>query len=324
MNHPHYPELFVRSKLNPILTAASWPYPAHSVFNPGAVRLLDGSTLLLCRVEDRTGRSHLCTATSSNGIDDWSIDSMPTLLGNPEAFPEEIWGIEDPRITRIEGSDDYYIVYTAFGRDGPCVAMARTRDFITFDRMGLAMQADNKDAALLSQRIAGDLVLVHRPSTANASHMWISVSPDGKNWGGHQIMLPARKGGWWDANKVGLGPPPIKTERGWLVLYHGVRRHASGSIYRVGLALFDLEHPSVCLRRGRFWVFGPEAPYELSGDVSHVVFPTGITIADDQDTVYVYYGAADSSVCLAFASIRELLEWLDAEGTDFESDGRHG
>ena len=128
MNNQH-PELFHRHKLNPILTAADWPYPVNSVFNPGATLLPDGTTLLLCRVEDRRGHSHLCAARSANGVDDWQIDPQPTLLADPEHFPEELWGIEDPRITYVPELDQYAVVYTAYTRDGPGVALALTEDF---------------------------------------------------------------------------------------------------------------------------------------------------------------------------------------------------
>ena len=97
--------------------------------------------------------------------------------------------------------------------------------------------------------------------------MWISYSPDLRHWGSHKVILEARRGGWWDANKIGLCSPPIETAKGWLVIYHGVRQTASGSIYRLGLALFDLEKPEICLQRGDSWMFGPEAPYERGGDV---------------------------------------------------------
>ena len=141
--------------------------------------------------------------------------------------------------------------------------------------------------------------------------MWISYSPDLRHWGDHKIILEAHRGGWWDANKIGLCSPPIETKRGWLVIYHGVRQTASGSIYRLGLALFDLENPSICLKRGDSWMFGPEASYERSGDVKDVVFPCGQTIGADGDSINLYYGAADSVVALATGSIRTLLAWLD-------------
>ncbi len=310
-----YKTLLHRHPKNPILTAADWPYPAHTVFNPGATRLADGTTLLLCRVEDRRGHSHLCAARSANGVDGWIIDPKPTLLPDPEHYPEELWGIEDPRITFVEELGKYAVAYTAFSKDGPGVALALTKDFQQFERFGLIMQPDDKDAALLPRRIGNNFALIHRPMTDSGAHVWISFSPDLRNWGGHKLALLARKGAWWDANKVGLSPPLIETARGWLMIYHGVRNTAAGSLYRVGLALFATDNPGQCLLRGDEWVFGPETAYETQGDVGNVAFPCGYTIGADGDTLNIYYGAADTSIALATASIRELLGWLDEHGS---------
>ena len=173
MSNQH-PELFLRHPFNPILTANDWPYPAHSVFNPGAALLPDGTTLLLCRVEDRRGHSHLCAARSANGIDNWKIDSQPTLLADPGHFPEELWGIEDPRITYVPELRQYAVVYTAYTRNGPGVSLALTEDFHHFDRYGLIMQPEDKDAALLPCRVGGNWALIHRPVSFPGAHMWIS------------------------------------------------------------------------------------------------------------------------------------------------------
>ncbi len=305
------PELFRRHKLNPILTAADWPYPINSVFNPAATLLADGTTLLLCRVEDRRGHSHLTAARSANGVDDWQIDPQPTMLAEPDKHPEELWGIEDPRVTFIPELKKYAIVYTAYTRDGPGVALAFTEDFRAFERFGLIMSPEDKDAALLPHRIGGNWALIHRPVSAPRAHMWISYSPDLHHWGSHKIMLESRRGAWWDANKIGLSPPPIETPQGWLVIYHGVKHTAAGCIYRLGLALFDLQSPERCIKRGDEWVFGPVEPYEQHGDVGNVVFPCGYTIAPDGDTLNLYYGAADTSIGLATGSLRALLEWLE-------------
>jgi len=310
-----YETFFQRHEGNPILTAADWPYPAHSVFNAGATRLHDGTTLLLCRVEDRSGLSHLCAARSANGIDGWVMDAAPTLRPDPEHYPEELWGIEDPRITFVDELGKYVVAYTAFSKGGPGVALALTEDFRHFERYGLVMQPDDKDAALLPRRIDGNFALLHRPMTDSGAHVWISFSPDLRNWGGHKLALQARRGGWWDANKVGLSPPLIETPRGWLMLYHGVRQTAAGCLYRLGVALFDLEKPDRCIARGDSWIFGPEAPYERHGDVSNVAFPCGYTLGPDGDTINLYYGAADTSVALAFGSISQLLRWLDENGS---------
>jgi len=309
MNNRH-PELLQRHKLNPLLTAADWPYPVHSVFNPGAVLLPDGTTLLLCRVEDRSGLSHLCAARSANGLDHWRIDPRPTLVPDPEHYPEELSGIEDPRITFVPELKKYAVAYTAYTRDGPGVALALTEDFRRFERLGGIMSPEDKDAALLPHRIDGHWALIHRPVSAPEAHMWISYSTDLKHWGSHKLMLEARRGAWWDANKIGLSTPPIETPQGWLVIYHGVRLTAAGCLYRLGLALFDLLAPERCLKRSREWFFGPEEPYERNGDVGYVVFPCGYTLAPDGDTLRVYYGAADMSIALATGSLSAMLEWL--------------
>jgi predicted GH43/DUF377 family glycosyl hydrolase len=303
--------LFSRHKQNPILTAADWPYPANTVFNPGATLLADGTTLLLCRVEDRRGHSHLCVARSANGVDGWRIDPQPTLLADPEHFPEELWGIEDPRITYVPELSKYVVVYTAYTRDGPGVSLALTEDFHSFERYGVIMPPEDKDAALFPHRIDGHWALIHRPVSAPRAHMWISYSLDLRHWGNHKLILTARRGAWWDANKIGLSPPPIETPQGWLVIYHGVRLTPAGCIYRLGLALFDLHQPERCLKRSDEWVFGPEEPYERRGDVDDVVFPCGHTILPDGDTIRLYYGAADSSIALATGSIRAMLAWLE-------------
>jgi len=314
-----YDILFHRNEANPILTAADWPYPVHSVFNPGATLLKDGTTLILCRVEDRRGHSHLCAARSVNGVDGWIIDEEPTLYPDPDNYPEEIWGIEDPRITFIEELGKYAIVYTAFSKGGPSVALAMTEDFQRFERYGVIMQPDDKDAALLPRRINGRFALVHRPANHFSAHIWIIFSPDLCNWGTHKLLLKARKGAWWDANKIGLSPPLIETSRGWLMIYHGVRITASGALYRLGLALFSIEERSRCLLRGDSWIFGPETAYELHGDVDNVTFPCGYTIGSDGDTISLYYGTADTSIALATGSLRILLDWLDQHGFPAET-----
>jgi predicted GH43/DUF377 family glycosyl hydrolase len=176
------------------------------------------------------------------------------------------------------------------------------------------MPPEDKDAALFPHTFEGRWALLHRPVATQPrqmAHIWLSWSPDLHYWGDNQILLPAREGGWWDAHKVGLGPPPLLTVRGWLLLFHGVRVTAAGSIYRLGLALLEADRPQRLLARSSEWVFGPREPYEISGDVPAVVFPCGWLLDDDGDTLRLYYGAADTSICLATASLQALLDWLD-------------
>lgn len=303
--------LFERHSRNPILTAADWPHTVNTVFNPGAVRLPDGTTLLLCRVEDRRGLSSLWAARSNNGTDDWAIDPEPTLPPLPSEQPSEAWGVEDARIVWLDELHKYAITYTAYSRAGPAVAMALTEDFVKFERFGPLTPPEDKDAALLPMRFNGRWLLIHRPQTGLYSSIWLSESPDLVNWGRHQLLMEPRLGSWWDSQRIGLGPPLIETKQGWLMLYHGTHQTAAGSLYRMGVALMDRANPVRCLRRSDEWIFGPRESYEREGDVSDVVFPCGCTIGDDGDTLNLYYGAADTSIGLATARISEILRWLE-------------
>ncbi len=306
----HYPDLFKRHPANPILKASMWPYPTNSVFNPG-VADLDDETLLLVRVEDRRGFSHFTVARSRNGIDHWEIEREPALSPEPKDHPEEVWGIEDPRIVYLDEAEEWAITYTAFSSGGPLVSLATTKDFKTFKRLGPVMPPEDKDAALFPKRFGERWLMLHRPVPVSqlGAHIWLSYSPDLKHWGDHGILIEARRGGWWDANKIGLGPPPLRTSEGWLILYHGVRQTAAGCLYRLGLALLDLEVPSRVLRRSDEWVFGPEMAYERAGDVADVVFPCG-WILDRKGKIRLYYGAADTSIALAIGELDQILDYV--------------
>ncbi|PYQ98428.1 MAG: glycosidase [Acidobacteria bacterium] len=310
MGNRQFRTLFHRSDSNPILTAQAWPYPANSVFNAGAA-LVDRQTLLLVRVEDRRGISHLTVARSADGVGGWVIDPHPTFTPSPDTHPEEVWGIEDPRLTWLDERQCWAVAYTAYSPAGPLVSLACTKDFRTFTRLGPVMPPEDKDAALFPVRFDDRWAMLHRPVATAAStgaHIWVSFSPDLKHWGDHHVLIPSRLGGWWDARKIGLSAPPLETPDGWLILYHGVRRTAGGCLYRLGLALLDRDDPRRVLRRSDEWVFGPTEPYELNGDVPGVVFPCGWI--RDGDEIRLYYGAADSCVGLATAKLSELLEFV--------------
>ena len=171
----------------------------------------------------------------------------------------------------------YVIAYTAYGPGGPCVALARTEDFQSVEHLGVVMPPEDKNASLLPRRIDGHFVLFHRPvSTLGArADVWLSKSRDLRSWTTPEPVMQSRSGPWWDASRIGMGPPPIETPHGWLALYHGVKQMVATSIYRVGLVLLDLDNPTKVLRRTPSWVLGPDADYERVGDVPNVVFPTG-------------------------------------------------
>ncbi len=299
--------LFKKFPGNPILTPQQWRYPVNAVFNPGAVEI-NGETLLLVRVEDLRGFSHLTIARSRDGFTNWQIDPKPTFVSQIEE-QEEQWGIEDPRIVWLEDRQEFAVTYVSFSPGGPVVSVAMTNDFKTFRRTGCLMPPEDKDASLFPRQIGGRYVLIHRPIIRGQAHIWISFSPDLSYWGDHSVLLPVRPG-WWDNHRVGLGPPPIETEEGWLIFYHGVRMTASGSLYRVGVALLDLENPRKIIYRSSEWVLGPDKDYEYMGDVPGVTFPTGAIVNHSTGEVRLYYGAADKCVAVATGNIRQLLDYL--------------
>ena len=308
-------DLFQRSSANPIITVDQLPYRANSVFNPGAGRVGE-NTVLLIRVEDLRGISHLLVARSRDGVSDWRFDPAPLITPDPDLHPEEIWGCEDPRLTWLPEREEWAIAYTSFSRRGPLVSLATSRDFTDVRRLGPAMPPEDKDAALFPRRIDGRWAMIHRPTPLRGgAHMWISFSPDLHHWGDHELLLEARDGAWWDAGKIGLGPPPLETPEGWLVCYHGVHMTGSGPIYRVGLALFDLEDPRRLRHRTDEWVLAPTAPYERSGDVNKVVFPTGWVHDAGSDTLSMYYGAGDSVIGMVTAKLRDVLDHVLAAPT---------
>ena len=300
-------KLFKRYKGNPILTPDDWPYAVNAVFNPGATRL-NSQTLLLVRAEDMRGFSHLTVARSADGFTNWKIDDAPTFEANQSSM-EERWGVEDPRIVWLEEQKQYAITYTSFSEGGPLVSLAITKNFRTFARLGTPLPPEDKDACLLPRRFKGRFALIHRPIVRGEAHMWISFSPDLKHWGDHRVLIMTRSA-YWDCHRVGLGCQPIETELGWLIFYHGVRNTAAGAIYRVGLALLDLEQPWKVLRRSDEWVLGPQAMYERVGDVGDVVFPNGAVVHKETNELRLYYGAADYCVAVATADMGEIMDYV--------------
>ena len=307
-------ELFRRSISNPLLSPNRWPYPINAVMNAGAV-VVDGTTVLLCRVEDRSGLSHLTVARSRDGVLNWVVEDTPLLEPDP-ARPEESWGVEDPRVSWAADLDAWVIVYTSFGPGGPGISMATTQDFRTIKRLGMVRAPEDKNGALLARRLGGEYILFHRPVAALTARadIWLSRSSDLRSWSSPEPVLAARPGGWWDSARVGIGPPPLETPEGWLMIYHGVRQTVAGALYRVGLALLDLDNPSKVLKRCSEWVLGPTESYELMGDVPGVVFPCGLIHDAETDELRLYYGAADTCVAMATASLTEVLTYVRERG----------
>ena len=224
-------DLICRFDGNPILTQDDIPFPCNSVFNAAAARYGD-QVILLLRVEDLGGRSVFALARSGDGRA-FTVDDEPAMVAarDGEFAKYEAKGIEDPRITPVDGT--YYITYTAASGYGPRLALAKTDDFVTFERVALISEPDNKDGVLFPRQIGGRYVRLDRPMTGDVGNVWISYSDDLIHWGHSRVVLPVRAD-CWDSWRVGASAPPIETQYGWLEIYHGVRATSHGLVIDFG------------------------------------------------------------------------------------------
>jgi predicted GH43/DUF377 family glycosyl hydrolase len=290
---------------NPILTKDDVPYPVATVHNAGVVKHRD-TYIMIFRSHKRNGRSILGKAVSKDGFH-FEVDEKPFMVPSDEGvFKEyEEYGIEDPRIILFEG--EYLITYSAYSRNGVRIGLAKTTDFKSLERISLITEADYRNVVIFPEKFNGFYARLDRPhSEISPWSIWISYSPDLIYWGESKlIMKPLQY--HWDEMKIGPGAPPIKTPRGWLNIYHGVFPTMDGSVYRLGLVLHDLEDPSVIIAVGDEWILQPEEPYEITGYVHNVVFTCG-AVPEDDGTVKIYWGAADTVMCVGTAILEELVD----------------
>jgi predicted GH43/DUF377 family glycosyl hydrolase len=247
-----------------------------------------------------TTLSHLRLLCSEDGHNFYEPEYYPSLVGEGilEAF-----GIEDCRVARIEGK--YYLTFTSVSDNGVGVGLRTTTDWKNFEKHGMILPAHNKDCAIFEEKINGLFYALHRPSSVDigGNYIWIASSPDGIHWGNHHCIVKTRKG-FWDSKRVGAGAAPIKTEKGWLEIYHGANENHQ---YCLGAFLMDLENPSQVIARTEQPIMVPTTEYELSGFFGNVVFTNGHIVEPDGDTLTIYYGASDEFVCGAQFSIKEIL-----------------
>jgi len=303
MVHRHR-DLFHRYSANPIITPDDMPFRCNTVFNGTPVKV-DGEYLLLLRVEGQQGYSFFALARSGDGYN-FTVDAKPALMPAAEGFfrKYEQRGIEDPRATFIDGS--WHILYTAVSGYGYRIALARTDDFMTFERVALVSEPGNKDGVLFPEKIGGRYVRMDRPIGRGVGSMWLSYSKDLHTWGGSQLLISPRAG-YWDSFRIGASVPPIRTDEGWLEIYHGTKMTSAGPIYRAGTVLLDLEAPSRVIARCSVPLLSPRAEYERIGDVPNVVFACGAIVEPDGE-VKLYYGGADTCLCVATASLDDIIE----------------
>lgn len=298
-------ELVRRYFGNPILTKADIPYAVETVHNAAVVKHGD-EYIMLFRSHLRTGRSIIGLARSSDGYK-FAADPEPFLTparDGPFAEYEE-FGVEDPRVTKID--EQFLITYSAYSRNGVRIALAKTTDFVALERVSLITQADYRNTVIFPEKFNGLYARLDRPhSEISPWSIWITYSPDLVFWGESKLVMKPEPY-HWDEMKIGPGAPPIKTQEGWLSIYHGVFETMDGSVYRLGVALHDLNDPSKIIGVGDSWILQPEAPWEVTGYVHNVVFTCG-AVAESDGTVKIYWGGADSVMCAGEANLTDLVE----------------
>jgi len=290
---------------NPFLTRDDVPYPVATVHNAGVVKF-NNRYIMIFRSHKFNGRSILGKAESKDGFN-FVVDKKPFMVpATAGIFREyEEYGLEDPRIISLDG--EYLITYSAYSRHGVRIGLAKTTDFTSIKRVSLITEADYRNVVIFPEKFNGLYARLDRPhSEISPWSIWISYSPDLKYWGESKlIMKPCQY--HWDEMKIGPGAPPIKTTRGWLNIYHGVFPTMDGCIYRLGVALHDLRDPSVIIAVGDEWILQPEEQYEITGYVHNVVFCCG-AVPENDGSVKIYWGGADSVMCVGTANIEELVD----------------
>jgi predicted GH43/DUF377 family glycosyl hydrolase len=298
-------ELVTRYDKNPILTKNDVPYEVATVHNAGITKY-QGVYIMLFRSHKLNGRSILGLARSNDGFH-FKVDEKPFMEPAKSGdFAEyEAFGVEDPRITYMDG--EYLITYSAYSQHGVRIGLAKTKDWESVERFSLITEADYRNVVIFPEKFNGLYARMDRPhSEISPWSIWISYSPDLRYWGDARlIMKPVQY--HWDEMKIGPGATPIKTERGWLNIYHGVYPTMDGSVYRLGVALHDLGNPSEIIGVGDNWILQPEEPYEITGYVHNVVFTCG-AVPEDDGTLKLYWGGADTVMCVGTANINDLVD----------------
>jgi len=295
-------DIIHRWEENPIITIEDLSFRCMDICNAGAVKVADQYILLLT-IQNLEGRYSIYCAQSRDGYH-FEVGDRPFLSpcqDKPLAIYEER-GVLDGRVVLLEGV--YYICYDALGRHGYRAALARTEDFRTVQRIGHVSEPDTKGGVLFPRKIKGKYVRLERPWEGRS--IWVSYSEDLEYWGWSEVVATPR-GGFWDSDHIGIATPPIEIDPGWLFIYYGIKQTSTGPLFRLGAVILDAENPTEILGRTNAPILSPREDYERIGDVSNLVFSCG-AIIEPNGEVRLYYGAADSCICLGTAKVQNIVQ----------------
>ncbi|MGQ9553704.1 MAG: glycoside hydrolase family 130 protein [Anaerolineae bacterium] len=293
-------DIVARWRGNPIVTLDDLSFRCNIIRNAGAVKV-GNEYLLLLTIQCLKGVCRIYAAHSKDGYY-FEVNDQPLMAPSAEkeyAIYEE-QGVLDARVVCLDG--DYYICYDALGPHGYRLGLARTRDFQTIERLGLISEPDTKCGVLFPRKIGGKYARLERPGAGHS--IWVSYSDDLEYWGwGEAVMTP--RGGYWDNDRIGVATPPVETEQGWLFVYYGVKQTSAGPVIRLGAAMLEAENPSEVIGRTNVPILSPRERYERIGEVPNLVYSCGAIVEPDEE-VKLYYGAANSCICLGLTSIQEM------------------
>lgn len=296
-----------RYSRNPIIRRDLIPY-SNSIFN-SAVVPFNGNFAGVFRCDNTAREVRIHAGFSDNGID-WKINHAPIkFVGTQDKDLPAFEYAYDPRVCWIE--DRYWVTWCNGLAGEPTIGVAWTQDFEKFYQEENAFLPHNRNGVLFPRKINESFFMLSRPSDNNHTpfgDIYISQSPDMTYWGKHRLVMKATTG--WQSLKIGAGPIPIETDEGWLMIYHGVLRSCNGYVYSFGAALLDIDQPWKVIARNKNYLLSPQKDYECLGDVPNVVFPCSTLYDKASGRMAIYYGGADTVVCMAFAKIKELIEFI--------------
>lgn len=278
------------------------------IFNSAVAPYEDGF-IGVFRGETTTGRPHIYLGRSKDALN-WKFETEKIRFVDEDGKDYQPLYAYDPRLVRVE--DTYYIIWCGEA-DGPSIGLARTKDFKTFVRMENPFLPFNRNAVLFPRKIGGEYAMLSRPSDNGHTpfgDIFLSKSPDLVHWGEHRLVMQKGGQGWWQGVKIGCGPAPIETDEGWLMFYHGVTGTCNGFVYSMSAALLDRDDPAKVLYRAGSFMMTPEEWYEERGFVPNVVFPVAALCDAGTGRIAVYYGSADTYVCVAYTTIDETIDFV--------------
>ncbi|MFC1543452.1 glycoside hydrolase family 130 protein [Candidatus Neomarinimicrobiota bacterium] len=293
-------DLIHRWEGNPIITMEDLTFPCADISTAGAIKL-GSDYLLLITIQSLEGFYSIHLARSEDGYH-FEIADDPVLAPSENEFTGlyDRLGVLDARVVKL--GTEYYISYDALGPHGYRLALARTQDFKTYERLGFISGPDSKGGVLFPRKIKGKYVRLERPWEGGS--IWLSYSDDLEYWGWSEVVLTPR-GGYWDCNRVGVATPPLKIDKGWLIIYYGVKDTSAGPLFRLGAAILDAQNPAKTIGRTDEPILSPRENYERIGDLPNLVFSCGAIIEPD-DEVKLYYGASNSCIAVGTTTVKRI------------------